>query len=218
MASIKKNVFAVIIFIFSYVFASFLTLLNKGIALPEWMSGVEEVMRTMEDAALETTDLLLSGRSISSLIINIIVIAGLASISEEFFFRGAMQQFIQEKFKNGHVSVWLAALIFSVVHFQFYGFLPRLFLGAILGYLFLYTRNLWIPILFHFLNNATVIVVNFFWSEAEWYKRIEDLTINASYILLALSSLLITVILFVIYNNRASKIKNYDTDSTDINI
>ena len=214
----KKNVFAVIIFIFSYVFASFLTLLNKGIALPEWMSGVEEVMRTMEDAALETTDLLLSGRSISSLIINIIVIAGLASISEEFFFRGAMQQFIQEKFKNEHVSVWLAALIFSVVHFQFYGFLPRLFLGAILGYLFLYTKNLWIPILFHFLNNATVIVVNFFWSEAEWYKRIEDLTINASYILLALSSLLITVILFVIYNNRASKIKNYDTDSTDINI
>lgn len=214
----KKIVFTVLVFIFSYIFASFLSVWNEGIILPEWLSEVEKVMRTMEDAALETTNLLLSGKTIGSLILNIAVIAALASISEELFFRGAMQQFIQEKFKNGHLSVWLTALIFSVVHFQFYGFFPRLFLGAVLGYLFLYTRNLWIPIILHFLNNATVIMVDFFWSDTSWYNRIEGTTISYTFILLALVSILTTILLFVIYNKRASKNYNYDTDSTDINI
>lgn len=211
----KKILFAILVFIFSYIFASFLTIWNKGMTLPVWMSGVEEVMRSMEDSALETTNLLLSGRSIGSLILNLIVVAGLAAVSEELFFRGAMQQFIQERFKNGHASVWLTAIIFSVVHFQFYGFLPRLFLGAILGYLFLFTRNLWIPIVLHFLNNATVIVVDFFWRDALWYNKIEDITITTSYIIFALISLFITISLFAQYNKRASKITNYDTNSTD---
>lgn len=214
----KKIVFTVLVFVFSYIFASFLSVWNEGVILPEWLSEVEKVMRTMEDAALETTNLLLSGKTVGSLILNIVVIAALASISEELFFRGAMQQFIQEKFKNGHLSVWLTALIFSIVHFQFYGFFPRLFLGAVLGYLFLYTRNLWIPIVLHFLNNATVIMVNFFWSDTDWYNRIEDTTISYTFILLALVSILTTIFLFVVYNKRASKNYNYDTDSTDINI
>jgi membrane protease YdiL (CAAX protease family) len=201
----KKIVFTVLVFIFSYIFASFLTVWNKGFIFPEWMSGVEEVMRSMEDAALETTILLLSGKTISSLVLNLVVVAGLAAISEELFFRGAMQQFIQEKLKNKHLSIWLTALIFSIVHFQFYGFLPRLFLGAILGYLFSYTRNLWIPILLHFLNNATVIVFNFFWKDTVWYKRVEDMAISTTYIFIATISLLITIILFVVYNKRALK-------------
>ena len=214
----EKIVFTILVFIFSYLFASFLTIWNQGIVFPEWMRGVEKVMREMEDQALETTELLLSGKSIYSLILNIIVIAGLAAISEELFFRGAMQQFIQEKFKNGHMSVWLTALIFSIVHFQFYGFLPRLFLGAILGYLFLYTKNLWVPILLHFLNNATVIIVNFFWNDTEWYNRVEDITISPGFAFLALISLLVTIILFVVYNKRATKNLNYDTDSRYNNI
>ena len=111
--------------------------------LPESMKGIEEFMRMMEDAALETTNLILSRKSLSALFLNIIVIAGFAAISEELFFRGALQQFIQEKFKNGHIAVWLTALVFSIIHFQFYGFLPRLFLGAILVYLFIYTKNLY---------------------------------------------------------------------------
>lgn len=214
----KKIVFSVLVFISSYVFASFLSVWNKGVNLPEWLGEIEKVMRTMEDAALETTQLMLSGNTMGSLLLNIIVIAGLAAVSEELFFRGAMQQFIYEKFKNEHLSVWITALIFSIVHFQFYGFFPRLFLGAILGYLFLYTRNLWVPIVLHFLNNATVIIVNFFWNDTDWYNRIEDMTINYTYILLALVSLAATILLFVVYNKRASKIINYDTDSTDINI
>ncbi|MDD2299534.1 MAG: type II CAAX endopeptidase family protein [Fermentimonas sp.] len=214
----SKMIFALLVFVFSYLFASFLAQLNKGMILPESMKDIEEMMRSMEDAALETTNLLLSGKSLGSLILNLIVVAGFAAISEELFFRGALQQFIYEKFKNNHVTVWLTALVFSLVHFQFYGFLPRLFLGAILGYLFIYTKNLWAPILFHFLNNATVIILNFFWSDKEWYRNIEETSITPVFVVFATTSLLLTIALFWIYNNQTSKNIYNDTNSTDNNI
>lgn len=210
------TIFSLLIFVFSYLFASFLAQLNKGMILPESMSGIEEMMRSMEDAALKTTELLLSGKTFGSLILNLIVVAGFAAISEELFFRGALQQFIQEKFKNGHVSVWLTALVFSLVHFQFYGFLPRLILGTILGYLFLYTKNLWAPILFHFLNNATVIILNFFWSDSEWYKNIEGASITAVFAGLAFVSFAFTTMLFWVYYKQTFN-KKYNGSNSKYN-
>ena len=189
--------FALSAYIFSYAFTSFLAQWNRGMSLPDFMSGIEKLMRSMEDAALETTNLLLSGKTVSSLILNITVLAGFAALSEELFFRGALQQFLVERYKNGHLAVWLSALIFSLVHFQFYGFLPRLFLGAILGYLFLYSHNLWTPIIFHFFNNATLILINYFWGETEWFDKIENAEIGVNYLILALVSLILTLLLFV---------------------
>ena len=214
----SKMIFALLVFMVSYFFASFLAQLNKGMILPESMKNIEEMMRSMEDAALETTDMLLSGKSLGSLIMNLVVVAGFAAISEELFFRGALQQFIYEKLKNDHVSIWLTALVFSLVHFQFYGFLPRLFLGAILGYLFNYTQNLWAPILFHFLNNATVIILNFFWSDREWYKNLEETSVTPVFTGIAIVSLVLTIALFWGYNNQTSKNIYNDTNSTDNNI
>ncbi len=214
----QKLIFAILVFMLSYLFSSFLTQWNKGMSLPEWMGGIEEMMRSMEDAALATTYLLLSGKSIASLLLNLLVIAAIAAVCEEMFFRGALQQFVQEKFKNGHLAVWITATVFSLVHFQFYGFLPRLFLGALLGYLFLYTKNLWIPILFHFLNNATVILIYFFLNETEWFQKIDEAPVTPGYTGLAMVSLLFTLLLFYLYNKyqcnkQTSKNNNNDTDS-----
>lgn len=198
----EKVLFAVLAFILSYFLASFLSQWNKGMELPASMHEVEEVFRTMEDAALETTGLLLSGKTVGSLILNLVVLAGFAAVSEEMFFRGALQQFIQEKFPNGHVAVWITALVFSLVHFQFYGFLPRLLLGGLLGYLFLYTRNLWIPIIFHFINNALIVVLHYFWGDSEWMKQIEGMPVDGWFALAAGVSGLCTVLLFWKYVKR----------------
>ena len=197
-----KVIFAVLLFVFSYPFVSFLTQWNSGMQLPEWMSSIEELMRSMEDAAMETTKLLLSGRTPAMLILNLIVVAGLAAFSEELFFRGALQQFLCERFRNGHVAVWLSALLFSLVHFQFYGFLPRMMLGVLLGYLFLYTRNLWVAVIFHFVNNATVILLYFFWSDKEWFSRMEELPVTIPFLVVATVSVLLTLLLFWIYLKR----------------
>ncbi len=211
----EKVVFAVLAFLFSYLLASFLSQWNKGMELPASLHEVEQVLRSMEDAALETTGLLLSRRTIGSLILNLVIIAGLAALSEEMFFRGALQQFIQEKFPNGHVAVWITALVFSVVHFQFYGFLPRLLLGALLGYLFLYTRNLWVPILFHFINNAFIVVLHHFWGDSEWLQRIEEMPVDGWFALAAAASALCTILLFWIYRRRNRYCASRDNASHD---
>jgi hypothetical protein len=201
----RKIVFAVMIFCVSYLFASFLAQWNSGMELPESMSGMEQMMRSMEDAAMETTELLLSGSTPGALILNLVIVAGLAAASAELFFRGALQQFLLEKFRNGHTAVWLTALIFSMVHFQFYGFLPRLVLGALLGYLFFYTQNLWIPVIFHFINNATVIVLHYFWGDSEWFSRLDEMPVTFPYLVAAIVSALLTLLLFRIYVKRNQK-------------
>jgi membrane protease YdiL (CAAX protease family) len=200
----EKVILALLLFLFSYLFASFLSQWNKGISLPQSLSGIEQAMRSMEDAALETTDLLLSVDTIGGLLLNLLIVAGFAALSEELFFRGALQQLLQEKFRNGHAAVWVAAFIFSIVHFQFYGFLPRLFLGALLGYLFLYTRNLWIPILFHFINNATVLVISYFWRDAGWLRKMEEMPVTLPFVAGAVASLLLTFLLFWSYNKKTA--------------
>jgi len=149
--------------------------------------------------------LLLSGSTPGTLILNLVIVAGLAAVSEEAFFRGALQQFLLEKFRNGHAAVWLTALFFSIIHFQFYGFLPRLLLGALLGYLFLYTQNLWIPVTFHFINNASVIVLHYFWGNSEWFSRLDKMPVTFPYMAAAVVSALLTLFLFWIYVKRNQK-------------
>lgn len=80
------------------------------------------------------------------------------AITEEFFFRGALQRLIGKWNPNPHFVIWNAAILFSAFHLQFYGFIPRMLLGAYLGYLLLWTRSIWIPIFAHFINNATAVI------------------------------------------------------------
>ncbi|MDR0422019.1 MAG: CPBP family intramembrane metalloprotease [Proteiniphilum sp.] len=195
-------ILAVLIFISSYMLVSFLSQWNRGMKLPASMHEVEQMMRSMEDAALETSSLLLSGRSAGRLILNLLIVGGVAALSEEMFFRGALQQFIHERYARGHVAVWVSALVFSAVHFQFYGFLPRLLLGGLLGCLFLYTRNLWIAVLFHFINNALIIVLHYLPGGGEWMRRMEDMPVSGRFALAAAVSALSTFFLFRIYRRR----------------
>lgn len=192
----KKIGFAVLVFVVSSVFVSFLTQWNKELQLPESMSGIERWMREMENSALKTTDMLLSSKSVYKLFMNLLIIALLAAVSEELFFRGILQQLLKDVVKNAHIAVWLSAFIFSAIHMQFYGFLPRWILGVLLGYLFLYTRSLWTPIIFHFINNAIVVVVFYFGKEKAWTDRIEDIPFSPFLIILATASAVGTFLLF----------------------
>lgn len=204
----QKMALGIAAFILSYASVSFINQWNQGINLPEGLRGVEEWMRALEDQAMDTTMLLLSGDSPTYLLLNLLIVAGVAAVTEEIFFRGALQQFLQDKFPGGHGAVWIASLLFSLIHLQFYGFFPRVILGALLGYLFLYTRNLWIPIGVHFINNATVIIIHYFWGDNPWVQGMEEMEITVTFALVALLSTLFTILLFRNYlkrNARAEK-------------
>lgn len=199
---IDAFVFGILAFVVSYVFVAFLTQWNKAIALPESMHTVEQWMRDMEDSAMQMTDKFLSGKTVGSLIANLLTMGVLAAISEEVFFRGALQQFLREMTRNDQVAVWISALIFSVMHLQFYGFFPRLILGVLLGYLFLYTQNLWIPILMHFLNNAFIIIVTYLGADSSLMERMDGIPVTAPFAIAALVSGILTVLLFRLYKKR----------------
>lgn len=195
----RDVLFGVAVFVASYVLIAFLTQWNKGVQLPEFMRSVEEWMRSMEDSALKTTERLLSGKKPIDLATNLFFVAVMAALSEELFFRGALQQFLREMTKSGHASVWISAVIFSAIHLQFYGFFPRLILGALLGYLFIYSRNLWVPVFVHFMNNALVVVAAFFWSDAEWFQNLDSSSVNWVFLLAAITSAVVTIVLFSVY-------------------
>ncbi len=123
--------------------------------------GVAEFMRDLEEAANHILELVTSQRSSWDLVANMLVFAVLAGVCEEFFFQGALQPLMMNWTKDPHIGILLTALIFSALHFQFYGFIPRFLLGVYLGYLFYWSRSLWLPILAHVLHNALSLMVDF---------------------------------------------------------
>ena len=94
--------------------------------------------------------------------VNILIIAVIPALGEELLFRGVIQQLFLKWNGKVHLSIWLTAFIFSAVHMQFLGFFPRLILGAVLGYMLVWSGSLWLPIIAHFTNNAFAVVVTYF--------------------------------------------------------
>lgn len=131
---------------------------NEHISLPESFREIELMMRSMEKAAQDATKEVMSDKSWFGLISGILIIGVLTGFAEEVFFRGGLQR-ISYNIMSRHASVWFSAFIFSFVHFQFYGFFPRLLLGALFGYFYLYSGSLWTSIFAHALNNSVAILI-----------------------------------------------------------
>lgn len=132
---------------------------NAAMDLPDALSGLEKWMRDKEDQLSVMTEFLTSYKSFSQLLIALFVVTLLPALGEEMLFRGVIQTKIFQESRNIHVAIWVSAAIFSAIHFQFYGFLPRMMLGALFGYLYYWTGNLWVAILAHFVNNGFVLVM-----------------------------------------------------------
>lgn len=146
---------------------------NLDMRLPEVLRSVEQWMRRQEDQMALLTEQLVMVTSTELLLVNLLVMAVIPAIAEEVYFRGAVQQIMTRLFAKEHIAIWITAIIFSAIHVQFYGFFPRMILGLIFGYAFFWTRNIWIPIFGHFLNNATVTVLAFVYASRG--KSFEDL-------------------------------------------
>jgi len=158
-ASIGTIVIASIGMIVALPLINGLSELNQHLQLPASLHSVEEWMRKSEDVATKITEAFMQGTDENSLFLNLFVIAFMAAISEELFFRGMLQKVLIECFKNKHVSIWIGAIIFSAFHMQFYGFIPRMLMGAYLGYLFLWSGSLWPGVIAHFMNNGLAVYV-----------------------------------------------------------
>ncbi len=143
----KALIFSFLCIILSSPFVNLSAWLNQLLPLPAWATSLES------DAA-KMISTILSVDSPLEWILNLLVIAAIPAVGEELFFRGIVQTKLINYFKSPHLAIWLGAFFFSAFHFQFEGFFPRIVLGAVLGYLYYWSNNLWIPIILHFFNNA----------------------------------------------------------------
>ena len=121
------------------------------------MNSVQTWMQETEDQADKITKAFLATQSTSDLLTNLFVIGILPAVGEELLFRGVVQQLFKKLFRNAHAAIWISAAIFSALHLQFFGFLPRMILGAMFGYMLEWSGTLWLPIIAHFVNNATAV-------------------------------------------------------------
>ena len=132
---------------------------NSKMDLPDFMGGLERWARATEDTAMELTKYLTQFSNPGQFILGFFVIAVLASFSEELVFRGMLQPTLQRAAGNVHAGIWISAILFSCMHLQLYGFVPRVFLGALFGYLYYWSGNLLVPMIGHFVNNGLQVVV-----------------------------------------------------------
>ncbi len=151
LPNIRQVSLAFLLLIVSVPLVQYSYLLNKMVHLPKWMMDLEQDTSKMLEAIIKKDYWYES-------VLNVLLIGAVPAIGEEMMFRGILQQQLGRIFKNEHVMVWLSAAIFSAIHMQFEGFLARMVLGALLGYLFVWTRNLWVPMIVHLLNNSLQII------------------------------------------------------------
>ena len=189
---------AVVIMLLAIPGINLLSAWNQQMVLPEWMSGIEQWMRMQEDAAAQLTEQFLRVDTVGGLLVNIGLMALLPAVGEELTFRGVVQGMFT---RNKHVAIWATAAIFSFVHMQFYGFLPRMLLGAMFGYMLWWTGSLWVPMLMHFVNNCAAVVVAYLAYNHLEEGRAEMLdTIGTEdTILLGVFSICIVLIMMVMY-------------------
>lgn len=135
--------------------------MNENMQLPQSLGGVQSWMKEMEESTAALTKFLTEFSTFQQFIIAFIVIAVFAGVGEELIFRGILQNLFIKKFNNIHTGIWLSAIIFSTIHFQFYGFIPRMLLGAVFGYLYVWTGNLWVPIIAHIANNGLIVLATY---------------------------------------------------------
>jgi len=198
-------VIAAVIMVAALPLVNFLMELNLQLSLPNWLSGIEEWMRRTEETAAEVTKMFLDVTTWQALLFNIFMIAIIPAIGEEFIFRGIVLRVIRQWSGSLHVAVWISAILFSAIHIQFFGFLPRVLLGLVLGYMFVWSRNIWVPVFAHFFNNTAAVIFFFLHHNGHINIDIEEVGMGPLEKFWVAGSLFLIVFLFFLFRNFETK-------------
>lgn len=200
--SLKSLGWMLALYVIAYPAMAQIIYYNADISFPDSMKGLEQTLRDWENAGADATAAIMSTTTVGGLIVNVLIVGLFTGLAEEMFFRAGIQRMMMTSCISPTVAIWSAAAIFSFVHFQFFGFVPRLLLGAMFGYVYWRTRSIWAPALLHGINNSIVVVT-------EWLNRrngtsfdFEQYITNTSGIPWWFIFSTLLTILFIIYSNR----------------
>jgi membrane protease YdiL (CAAX protease family) len=202
MKEILLNILIILmIILFSQPLVAYCIQLNLDFlnSISDYIPKVVKSMKQMEEDAKLLTEGFLRMNNIGDLLFNLFLIAIIPAIGEEMFFRGVIQKKLKNILRNPHIAILITSFIFSAIHMQFFGFLPRFFLGIILGYLFYYSGSLWMPIIAHFINNALFVFLSYLYPE----RINEDISISMIQAVISLLIVLFFIYLYKQINNKA---------------
>ena len=196
--------FAFIILFTSIPLVTLLGSLNQQITFPNALASIEKSFRLAELSAESSTRLFLKVNDLVGLFTNLLVIALLAAFAEELIFRGIIQKLLMERIKNVHLAIWIGAFIFSAFHLQFFSMLPRICLGAALGYSYYWSRSIWVPMFLHFMNNAFIVLSAYFYEKNIIAYNPNNITVfSNSVLIIAFISSIAVVFFWVKQNNKS---------------
>ena len=178
---------------------------NNSLSLPESLKAIEAVMRAMEEQAARLTEALVDMQSMGQYLYIMLIVAVIPAIGEELMFRGVVQRLLIKWTRNPHWGIWIAAIIFSALHGQFFGFVPRMLMGAGLGYIFYWSGSLWMPIVAHFTNNALAVTLEYLISSENINKGVETVGADEGTQIYMWFSLLLTICWLVVIYKREGK-------------
>jgi uncharacterized protein len=183
----------------------FLANINQKMSFPPSLKFIYDWMREKEDTTKKLTGILLQMKTVGSMIRNVIIVGLLTAIAEEFMFRGVIQTIFTRWTKNYHAAIWITAILFSSFHMEFLGFLPRMMLGALLGYMVAWSGSIWPAVWGHFINNGTAVVVTYLYQHKKIKVNPDDQHMfnYAAYII----SLIIVLFLLFMYHKLATEKK-----------
>lgn len=197
------TVFSVLILLIAAVpLINFLGDLNSRMVLPSWLAGLERQMKATEQHAALLTEKFLEINSPVQFFYAIIMIAVLPALGEELLFRGILQRIFSEWSGSKHTGVWATAILFSAMHMQFYGFVPRMLLGVMLGYLFLWSGSLWLPILAHFINNGAAVIASYLYKQNTISINPDTIGTENDMAVVAVSAVLTAGLLWFVYRRE----------------
>ena len=188
-------------------FNHYLLEFNQNINFPEMLSGIENWMTDYEAKAKILTESILRTDSIGVLMINLIIVALIPALGEEWLFRGVLLKLFKQITGNFHWAVLITAFLFAALHLQFISFLPRFLLGIMLGYMFVLTRNLWVPIFAHFINNASSVIIFYLHYNNKIKVSLENFGASTN-IVYVIGSLLISIwLMFILFGRERTSFK-----------
>jgi len=193
---------------FSLPFVNFIAGWNSRMQFPASLENLEVWMKNAEERATALLEVFLKVDSIGGLLFNLFMIAVLAGIGEELLFRGVIQRIFTSWTRSHHWGVWISAILFSALHMQFYGFVPRMLLGVMFGYLLVWSGSMWLPVIAHIFFNAISVIGMHMIDKGLLAPEFEDIGASpGSYYLAAISLALVLLLLLLIRNeNRNEKL------------
>jgi membrane protease YdiL (CAAX protease family) len=199
-------ILVIALMVISIPWINFTSFLNERLSLPERWGDLMERIRENDANSWDLMKAYLQTENIGGLLINVFMVALIPALGEEFLFRGIIQRILTEWFRNEHLAIWIAALIFSLMHYQFLGLIPRVMLGALFGYLFVWTGSIWMAVLAHFINNAVAVIYYYIFYKGTLEVEPDHIGLEENALLMIITSVMLTFLLLAVIQKQRKEL------------